>query len=90
MNNISVSGKKWSLKKFNEEDVIFFKENFFLDHIISKLLSIRGVPREEVELFLNPSLKNILPNPEILKDMNKATNKVFDNISKKKKTWNFW
>ena len=85
MNNISVSGKKWSLKKFNEEDVIFFKENFFLDHIISKLLSIRGVPREEVELFLNPSLKNILPNPEILKDMNKATNKVFDNISKKKK-----
>ena len=80
MSLISVLGKKWVLRKFNNEDINFFKENFFLDTTVSKLLSIRGIPKNEVELFLNPSLKNILPNPNILKDMDTATDRAFNSI----------
>ena len=29
MNNLSLNGKNWILKKFNEEDVLYLKENFF-------------------------------------------------------------
>ena len=35
----SVSGKNWILKKYNQENSLFFKENFSLDEITSKLLS---------------------------------------------------
>ena len=68
----SVSGKNWISKKFNSEEIIFYKTNYFLDEIVAKLLSIRKIKKEEVKFFLEPLIKNILPNPYILKDMDKA------------------
>ena len=29
MNSLSVSGKNWILRKFNQDDIKFYKENFF-------------------------------------------------------------
>ena len=52
MNSLSVSGKQWIIKKYNQSDLTFLKENFFLDEITSKLLSIRNIKREEVKNFL--------------------------------------
>jgi single-stranded-DNA-specific exonuclease len=72
MNQISVSGKNWISKEFSSEEILFFKTNFFLDEIVAKLLSIRKIKKEEVKFFLEPSIKSILPNPYILKDMDKA------------------
>ena len=48
MNSLSLSGKNWILKKYNQEDLSFMKENFSLDEITSKLLSIRNIKKEEV------------------------------------------
>ena len=45
MNSLSVSRKSWIFKNFNQEDIDFFKENFFLDEITSKLLSIRKIKK---------------------------------------------
>ncbi len=73
MNSLSVSGKNWILKKYNQENSLFFKENFSLDEITSKLLSIRHIEKEHVNSFLNPSIKNFLPNPYNLIDMEKST-----------------
>ena len=85
MNSLSVSSKNWILRKYNQEDVIFFKDNFFLDEITSKLLSIRNIKKDEVKGFLNPSIKNFLPNPYILNDMEKSCKKVSDIINKDSK-----
>ena len=60
MNSISLSGKNWILKKYNQEDLRFIKENFSLDEITSKLLSIRNIKKEDIKSFLNPSIKNFL------------------------------
>ena len=65
MNSLSVSRKNWIFKKFDQGDIISFKETFFLDEIISKLLSIRKVKKDEIKSFLKPSIKNFLPNPEV-------------------------
>ena len=51
MNSVSVSGKNWVLKRYNNENLLFLKENFSLDEITSKLLSIRGIKKEEVHDF---------------------------------------
>ena len=76
MNTVSVGGKNWILKEFSSDDVNFFKTNFFLDEIVARLLSIRKIKKEEVKSFLEPSIKTMLPNPFILKDMDKAIDRT--------------
>ena len=81
----SVSNKNWIFKKYNEQDVIFYKENYSLDDLTSKLLSIRNIKKEDVKAFLNPSIKNFLPNPEIINDMQKSAKRTLKAISQKHK-----
>ena len=85
MNSLSVSGKNWVLKKYSVENSNFFKENFSLDEITSKLLSIRQIKKNEISSFLNPLIKNILPNPNNLVDMKKSTVRTFEAILQKEK-----
>ena len=72
MNFTSVSGKNWLFKKFNSSDVIKFTEDFSLTEIVAKLLSITKKTIDNIELFLDPKIKNLLPNPLHLKDMKNA------------------
>ena len=51
MNSLSISGKNWILRKYNQEDLSFIKDNFSLDEITSKLLSIRKIKKEDIILF---------------------------------------
>ena len=85
MSTLSISGKNWILKRYNQEEISFLKENFSLDEITSKLLSIRKIKREDINSFLNPSIKNFLPNPNNLIDMDKATLRTLVAINKKEK-----
>ena len=81
----SVKGKKWITKEFDVDEINFFKTNFFLDHVVAKLLSIRKIKKEEVKFFLDPTIKNTLPNPFILKDMDKAIDRSLKVILNKEK-----
>ena len=85
MNSLSVSGKNWIPKVFNSEDINYLKTNYFLDEIVAKLLSIKKIKKEEIKLFLDPSIKNILPNPYILKDMDTAIERTEKAIQSKEK-----
>ena len=63
MNFSSVSGKNWLFKNFNPSDVTKFSENFSLTEVVAKLLSIRKKNIDDIALFLDPKIKNLLPNP---------------------------
>ena len=78
--SFSVTGKKWVYKKFDTHDINFLKENFSLDEITSKLLVIRDINKKEIETFLYPAIKNIMPNPNIIKDMEKTVKRTCDTI----------
>ncbi len=85
MNILSVTERKWILREYSVEDVKFIKNNFFLDEITSKLLAIKNIKKEDIKNYLNPTLKNILPNPNCLKDMNKACSRLIQSINKNEK-----
>ena len=85
MNSNSVSNKNWIFKKYDEQDIVFYKENYSLDEITSKLLAIRKIKKEDVQAFLAPSIKNFLPNPEIIKDMQRSAKRTLTAIHKKEK-----
>jgi len=82
MNFSSVSGKQWIFKKFNSSDITDFTEKYSLSEIVAKLLSIRKNGIEDINMFLEPKIKNLLPNPLQLKDMQLAVNRTYDNILK--------
>ena len=81
---ISLKKHQWIEKEFNEE-----KERSFLEKrinpILSRLLSLRNVDVNNIEEYLNPKIKNILPDPYILDHMELATNKIVEIIKGKKK-----
>ena len=85
MNDLSISGKKWIYKKFDNSYITFLKDNFFLDEITAKLLSIRNIDKKYIETYLKPSIKNLIPNPNILKDMQKTTERILRAINSKEK-----
>jgi len=85
MNLLSVSGKKWIFKKFNSFDIKNFSELHSLDEIVSKLLAIRKKNIPDINLFLNPTIKNLLPNPFLIKDMDIAVNRTYSAIKNNEK-----
>ena len=85
MNLVSVTGKNWTLKKFNQQRILYLKDNFLLDEITAKLISIRNIKKEDVSSFLNPLIKNYLPNPNTLMDMEKSTNRMLEALQNKEK-----
>jgi len=85
MNVNSVLGKNWLSKSYSEDTVNFLKDNFSLSEILSRLIAIRNIKLEEVKLFLNPRIKNLLPNPFTLKDMEKTVERTIKAIIKKEK-----
>ena len=76
----SVSGKNWLFKKFDTTDINKFTENFSLPEIVAKLLSIRKKNIDNIDLFLNPKIKNLLPNPLHIKDMKNALERTYRSI----------
>jgi len=82
MSFLSVTGKNWVFKKYNDSDVTSFTEKYSLNNIVAKLISIRKKNIKNIELYLNPKIKNLLPNPFHLKDMNAAVNRTYKSILK--------
>ena len=80
MNFNSICGKNWIFKKFDFSEVKKYSENYSLNEITAKLLAIRKKNIENIDLFLKPTIKNLLPNPFLLKDMNNAVDRTYSSI----------
>ncbi|MBD1172563.1 single-stranded-DNA-specific exonuclease RecJ [Pelagibacterales bacterium SAG-MED05] len=85
MNSVSVTGKNWILKKYDQEKIVYLKDNFSLDEITAKLLVLRNIKKEDINSFLNPSIKNFLPDPNNLLDMAKSSLRTLEAIKNNEK-----
>ena len=80
----SVTNRNWKLKQFDLNQAEKLTQDHSLDEIQSRLLAIRNVKSEEVKDFLKPTLKNLMPDPNIISDMKKAVERVYQAIIDKK------
>ncbi len=85
MSELSILRKSWVYKDYDHNYVSYLKENYSLDEIVAKLLSIRNINKEYVESFLYPSIKELIPNPNSLKDMEITVKRLIKAISNKEK-----
>lgn len=51
-----------------------------LPDLMGRVLAARGVTLDEVPVFLDPSLKALMPDPSALRDMDKAASRIADAI----------
>jgi len=85
MNKHSVQGKEWVLKHFDKNLAEIISKEFDIDFLTSRLLAIRNINQDQIESFLNPKIKNFLPNPFHFKDMDLGLSVVLTHIKNKSK-----
>ena len=85
MSNHSVKGKEWVLKDFDKNLAEYISKEYDLDFLTSRLLANRNIHQKNIENFLNPKIKNFLPNPYNFKDMGKGLETIFRHIKNKNK-----
>lgn len=82
----SVLGKKWTLTPMDARLAEGISQSFGLPEILGRILVARGIEFDAVNDFLNPSLKNQLPDPSTLRDMDKAALRIAKAIVSGEKT----
>ena len=78
--NSSITGKKWIVRDVDERMALMLSQRFSLPEIVGRVLANRGVNIESAKQFLNPTLRECLPDPNCLIDMEKAVNRISNAI----------
>ena len=89
-NTKSIQGFLWTEKLVDKDRFNKIYENYQTNEFLAKILSNRNIEIEFINDFLNPKIKNIIPNPSSLKGLDSATKKIVEIILKKKKNWFIW
>ncbi len=73
----SMLGRAWMIEAYPDET----DNNYGPDNLLQKILISRGIADKAAqELFLNPSIKEYMPNPSVLHDMDTAAVVIADAI----------
>lgn len=81
----SINGKVWQQRPINENDVQELFRSFGISDFLARILAPRLESLDEASNFLSPKLKNLLPDPFHLLDMQKAVDRTIDAILNKQK-----
>ena len=81
----SLKGNFWSERDYDKNLFNSLKSKFSNENILLQLLVSRNIAIQDIDDFINPKLKNLLPDPHTIDDMKKASDKICDFIKKKKK-----
>lgn len=79
----SLSGRRWlwRMPSFCDSSTLdrhaqHIAQKASLYDIVGRMIAVRGVSPQAVEHFLEPKLKNLLPDPSCLKNMDKAADRI--------------
>ena len=72
----SLLGRRWRQRAGDDRAGLALAQQLGVPEIIGRLLAARGVAVEQAERFLAPTLRDFLPDPSHLKDMDKAVARV--------------
>ena len=72
----SVTGRRWYSRTADDRHALAIAEANGLPEIVGRVLAGRGVAIDEVDDFLNPTLRAALPDPSSLRDMDRACERI--------------
>ena len=80
--NKSIKGNYWAYQKPSINFVEKIKSSFNLSNIIASIVANRNIDDKKLDYFLNPTLKNNLPDPSTLKNMDSSIKILLEKIFK--------
>ena len=74
--NISLDGNIWDIVETDENLSTRLATAYNISPQVARILCARGIAYEEAENFLHPKLQNLMPDPYVLRDMQKAAERI--------------
>jgi len=68
----SVTGRRWLSRQGDDRAGLMLAQRLGLPEVVGRLLAARGVDIDAAGQFLNPTLRDALPDPSCLMDMDRA------------------
>ncbi|WP_132523930.1 single-stranded-DNA-specific exonuclease RecJ [Rhizobium sp. BK376] len=80
----SVSGNRWisRLDQAGQNRALAIAQTFGLPDLIARVLAGRGVAAEEAMAFLDPTIRNLMPDPHSMTDCEKAALRLLEAIKR--------
>ncbi|MFL2837137.1 MAG: single-stranded-DNA-specific exonuclease RecJ [Hyphomicrobiales bacterium] len=72
----SISNNTWYYRPLNKELIKQTKKQFDLDGLLLTILANRGIEATNLKKFLDHSLRNNIPDPKVINDMEKAIKRI--------------
>ena len=72
----SLSDQRWQQRGFDERTALAIGQRLGLPDLVARLVTQRGIALDEAEAFLRPRLRDSLPDPHGLKDMEAAVERL--------------
>ncbi len=69
-------GTLWRLRPACDSETALIRQRLDVSDLVARLLVARGIGVEDAEGFLTPRLRDALPDPRSLKDMDKASSRL--------------
>lgn len=76
----SILGRAWRLRPCDEAQALAISQRHGLPELVGRVLAGRGVGPGEAEAFLNPRLRDWLPDPSHLLDLDRAVARLADAV----------
>lgn len=74
--HVSLTGCEWVVREADERLVMTLMQKHGLPEVLARVMAGRGIAADAAETFLNPSLRESLPDPSHLLDMDAAAERV--------------
>lgn len=81
----SFLGQLWSQRACDERQALTLEQRLKLSPLVARILCHRNKDVSSAESFFDPKLRNLLPDPFILKDMDRAVERVLKALSSHEK-----
>jgi single-stranded-DNA-specific exonuclease len=80
----SVCGRAWRdrLDERGTARALDIAQRHGVSELLARVLAGRGVEAGDVELFLDPTVKHLMPDPDVLTDMPKAVARIADAVER--------
>lgn len=79
-NSRSVTQHFWKQHDVEERDVLMIMQRYRVPEIVARVLATKQIPDGEIEHYLSPTLRHLLPDPFHLKDMKKGVERFLKAI----------
>ncbi|MBN33900.1 MAG: single-stranded-DNA-specific exonuclease RecJ [Rhodospirillaceae bacterium] len=76
----SVTGRRWRARVDDERAALALSQRLDCPEVLGRVLAARGVGPDEAAQFLDPRLKQFLPDPAVLQDMDRAAARLADTV----------